>query len=200
VTTVPNFQKDFVEYTIRISTKTQADGVETNKDVDCHGFSPIYATSPFVSRTHLLSNPHSDIKFDGNFLTVFKDQLSRSDPRFDEYAIFTTHVHSPEKVPGVVEAVYHELVEIPNSLGVSRVNGTMAIWKPYHQYSDIEGDVTRFQHAYISSSVAVSAHQLRSPSSGHQYRKYSVYAGRDNTRMPGKGLSTSSSISLVRGM
>ena len=72
-------------------------------------------------------NPHSDIEVDGKLLTVVKDQLSRPDPRFDEYTILTTHVHSPEKVPGVVEAVYHELVEIPDSLGVSRVKHCMGL-------------------------------------------------------------------------
>lgn len=49
---------------------------------------------------------------------VLKYQLCQPDRRFDVYSILTMHVHSPEKVPGVVEAVYHEL--IPVSLHVSR--------------------------------------------------------------------------------
>jgi hypothetical protein len=124
---VPNFQKDFVEYTIRISIKTQVDGVETDEGLDCPGFSPIYATRPFGSRTHILSNPRSDIRVDGKVLTVVKDQLADLIPRFDEYTILTSHVHSPEKVPGVVEAVCHELVKIPESLGVSRVKHRMGL-------------------------------------------------------------------------
>lgn len=115
---VPHFQKNFVEYTIRISISTEDDGV---KDLDCPGFSLIHSTSPFGTRTHILSNPLSDVRFNGKVLTVVKDQLSRPDSRFDEYTILTGHVHSPEKVPGVVEAVCHQLVEIPESLGVSRV-------------------------------------------------------------------------------
>jgi hypothetical protein len=39
---------DRVTYTIRISRKT--DGVETEKELGCSGFSPIYATSPFGTR------------------------------------------------------------------------------------------------------------------------------------------------------
>jgi len=38
---VPNFEKDFVEYSVRMSIKTQVDGVETDEGLDCHGFSPI---------------------------------------------------------------------------------------------------------------------------------------------------------------
>jgi len=47
---------DRVKYTIRISWKTQVDGVETEKELDCSGFSPIYATSPFGTR---IRNSHS---------------------------------------------------------------------------------------------------------------------------------------------
>jgi hypothetical protein len=118
----PNFEKNFVEYTVRI--KTRVDGVET---LDCHGFSPIYATNPFGSRTHILSNPHSDIWVNGKVLTVVKDQLCRPDAQFDEYTILTNHVHSPEKVPGVVEGVCQESVEIPESFGVSRVKRRMGL-------------------------------------------------------------------------
>jgi hypothetical protein len=127
VAMVPNFEKDFVEYTVRMSIKTRVDGVETDEGLDCQGFSPIYATNPFGSRTHILSNPHSDIRVNGKVLKVVKDQLCRPDARFDEYTILTNHIHSPEKVPGVIEAVCHELVEIPESLGVSRVKHRMGL-------------------------------------------------------------------------
>ena len=43
-------------------------------------------------------------------LTVLKDQLYRVGTWFDEHSILT-QVHSPEKVPGVVEAVYHHMVD-----------------------------------------------------------------------------------------
>lgn len=112
------FAASLVEYTIRLSTKTQVNGVETDETLDCPGFSPIYATSPFTFRTHILSNSFSDIEFNGKVLTVPKDQLSRPDPRFDEY---TTQVHCPEKVPGVVEADYHKLIELHESLPLFNV-------------------------------------------------------------------------------
>jgi hypothetical protein len=42
---------DRVTYTVRVSRKTQVDDVETEKELDCSGFSPIYAPSPFGTRT-----------------------------------------------------------------------------------------------------------------------------------------------------
>ena len=117
VAMVPDLQKNLVMYTIRIS----------EGDLVCPGFSPIYATNPFASRTHVLSNPLSDIKVDGRVFTVLKDQLCQPDRRFDEYGILSMHVHSPEKVPGVAEAVCHELIEIPVSLRVSRVKHRMGL-------------------------------------------------------------------------
>ncbi len=38
---VPNFEKDFVEYSVRMSIKTQVDGIETDEGLDCHSFSLI---------------------------------------------------------------------------------------------------------------------------------------------------------------
>jgi hypothetical protein len=111
---VPDLQKNLVTYTIRIS----------EGDLVCPGFSHIYATNPFASRTHVLSNPLSDIKVDGK---VLKDQLCPYNRRFYEYGILSMHVHSPQKVPGVAEAVCHELIEIPVSLRVSRVKHRMEL-------------------------------------------------------------------------
>jgi hypothetical protein len=78
-----------VTFTIHISLKSEVDGVETEKGLDCSGFSPIYATNPFGTRTHILSNPRSDIIIGGKVVTVFKDQLCRPNPRFDEYTVLT---------------------------------------------------------------------------------------------------------------
>jgi hypothetical protein len=121
---VPNFEKHFVTYTIRINI----DGDDTKKSnsIDCSGFSPIYASNPFQSRTHILSNPQSEIRIGGKVLKVIKDQLCRLGTRFDEHTILTL-VHSPEKVPGVVEAVYHESIEIPPVLDVSRVKRRLGL-------------------------------------------------------------------------
>jgi len=86
---------DRVMFTIRIPLGAGLDGVETERELECAGFSPIYATNPFGTRTHILSNPHSDIMINDRVLTVFKDQLCRPDPRFDEYTILT-HIHGQE--------------------------------------------------------------------------------------------------------
>jgi hypothetical protein len=104
---VPNLNEGSVTYTVRMSG---------NNDVTTDGDSitnliPIYASSPFGTRTHILSNPDSKLEFKGKPMVVLKDQLCRNDTRFNEYDILT-QVHDPE-VPGVVEAVYHELINIP---------------------------------------------------------------------------------------
>lgn len=116
VAMVPDLQKNYVTYTIRISitVKTEVDDVETKHEIfkDCPDFLPIYAINPFESRIHILSNPNSEIEVNRKPLRVFKDQLCRPETRFDENYILTL-VHSPEKVPGVVEAVYHELIQMP---------------------------------------------------------------------------------------
>lgn len=121
VTMIPDLQANLVAYTIRISTKTQVGGVEKEEHLDCPDFTPLYATNPFGTRTHILSNPFSDIKINGKVLTVLKDQLCRPDPRFEEYTILARHIHMPERVPGVVEAIYHKSIDIPVPLEVSRV-------------------------------------------------------------------------------
>ena len=117
---IPDLQTNLVVYTIRISTKTQVDGVEKEEHLHCPDFIPLHATNPFGTRTHVLSHPFSDIKINGKVLTVFKDQLCRPDPRFEEFTILR-HIHMPERVPGVVEAIYHKSIDTPVSLEVSRV-------------------------------------------------------------------------------
>ena len=112
---VPNLHENLVTYTIRITVDDQD---KKSNSIDCSGFSPIYASRPFGSRTHILSNPRSEIKVGGKVMRVIKDQLCQPGTRFDEHNILT-HIHSPAKVPGVVEAVYHESIDIPPLLGVS---------------------------------------------------------------------------------
>lgn len=80
--------------------------------VNCPGFFPIYASSPFGTQTHVLSNPSSDVKVKGQPLMVLKDQLCRRGTRFDEWSILA-RIHGPEKVPGVVEAVHTETIDLP---------------------------------------------------------------------------------------
>jgi len=103
----------FVKYTIRITgTRDSGEGYT----IDCPGFFPIYASSPFGSRTHILSNPSSDVKVNGQPLTVLKDQLCRRGTRFDEWSILA-RIHGPGKVPSVVEAVHTETIDLPLSEG-----------------------------------------------------------------------------------
>lgn len=125
VAMVPDLQKNLVAYTIRITV--DSDGADAKKKtIDCPGFSPIYARNPYESRTHILSNPTSDIKVGGKVLKVVKDQLCRIGTRFDEHTILTL-VHTPEEVPGVVEAVFHELVNISPLLDISRAKHRLGL-------------------------------------------------------------------------
>lgn len=120
---VPNWEKNIGTYTVCITEKTE-DGVETA--IECPGFEHIYASSPFETRTHVLSNPHSQVTVNTKILTVFKDQLCRLGTAFDEYTILNL-IHTPEKVPGVVEAVYHEFIMIPSFIPASKKRGRRRI-------------------------------------------------------------------------
>jgi hypothetical protein len=94
VKVVTNLNDDFVTYTvcIPVTQKTVVDDVEQEVEdsIECHGFQPIYASSPFGTRTHILSNPQSRVMVNGKALIVFKDQLCRLGTRFDEHSILTT--------------------------------------------------------------------------------------------------------------
>ncbi|KAI0278005.1 hypothetical protein BGY98DRAFT_1097048 [Russula aff. rugulosa BPL654] len=79
----------------------------------CPGFYSIYARNPFATRTHVLSNPNCKVK--GDDLTILKDQFCRVKRRFEEITILNEYVHNPERVPGVVVAVYGEKIELPRS-------------------------------------------------------------------------------------
>ncbi|KIO27847.1 hypothetical protein M407DRAFT_22897 [Tulasnella calospora MUT 4182] len=104
--------KDFATFTIRIVVKSERDGVTTQEEAHCSKFLPIYASRPFQTRTHVLSNPDSEVMVNGEKLTVLKDQFCRRGTRFEEHTILDL-IHTAEKVPGVVEAVYHEMIALP---------------------------------------------------------------------------------------
>jgi hypothetical protein len=103
IETAPD-KETVVKYAININVPN---GQET-----CRGFYPVYARNPFTTRTHVLSNPDSELQIDGKNLTVLKDQLCRIGKRFTEYAILDNHVHRTERVrvrvPGVVMATHDE--------------------------------------------------------------------------------------------
>jgi len=77
--------------------------------VVCSHFVPIYASDPFEMRTHVLSNPSSEVTIHNKPLTVLKDQLCRLGSRFNEHTILDA-VHG---VPGMVEMVYRRKIESP---------------------------------------------------------------------------------------
>ena len=110
VNIVPNWEKNLVTYTVRI-TNTE-DGAKTT--IECPNFEPIFASNPFGTRTHVFSNPNSEVKINNKVLTVLKDQVCYCETRFHERDILS-HIHTPEEepVPGVVQVVYDELITIP---------------------------------------------------------------------------------------
>jgi hypothetical protein len=72
------------------------------------GFYSIYAKNPFATRTHVLSNPDSEVK--GDKVTILKISFGRVKRRFEELTILSEYVHKPEGVPGVVVAAYGESI------------------------------------------------------------------------------------------
>ena len=88
----------------------------TTSPVVCSDFVPIYASNPFETRTHVLSNSSSEVTIHDKPLTVLKDQLCRLGTRFNEHTILNA-VHG---VPGVVEMVYQRRIESTPFLGDNR--------------------------------------------------------------------------------
>ena len=102
---IPDLERKLVTYTLRIA-------VEGKGFIECPDFLPVYATSPFGTRTHVLSNPASGVKVGGKPLTVIKDQLCNRGTRFNEHLILDA-IHAKGTVPGVVEMVYKATVDGP---------------------------------------------------------------------------------------
>ncbi|KAG8946855.1 hypothetical protein FRC04_011402 [Tulasnella sp. 424] len=116
----PDYARDFVTYTVGIATTTETeDEGAVEVEVDCPDLQPIYASNPFETRTHVLWNPHSTFTVNGRVLSVLKDQFCRLGTQFNEQDILN-RIHTPEKVPGVVEMVYHKMIDLPylGELGV----------------------------------------------------------------------------------
>jgi hypothetical protein len=176
--------KNSVEYTLRIAPP-QTD------PIDCPGFFPLFAGSPFGTRTHVLANPLSNVQVNNRELIVIKDQLCRLDTRFDEQSILND-IHRPVKVPGVVESAHSETIETPLSKGKQkhrlglRQSGSPFMSIPTVQkmletlYDVLEGTsrfISRPRHADKFASAAVFAFRAQRPSSGYKQRKHFVYTG-----------------------
>ena len=110
VQTELNPQKNVVTYTVQITVMTKAGS--TTKII-CPNLASVYASNPFGTRTHVFLDRDSKVEVNGEPLTVLKDQLCRVGTRFDEHSILKQS-HNPEKVPGVVEPVYHALLDVPH--------------------------------------------------------------------------------------
>jgi hypothetical protein len=161
---VPNLKENIVTYNMRI---TEGNGMDRSP-ITITNLHPMYASSPFWTRTHILSNPDSKVKINGEPLTVVKDQLCRVGTQFYEYDILK-RVHSPEKVPGVVEAVYHEVIKIPRDFCPSREKhrlGLRQMGKPFTSiptvaqmleivFDTLEGNLSPIIHILHAHSFAV---------------------------------------------
>jgi hypothetical protein len=170
-----------VEYTVRISSPQ-------GETIDCPGFFPLYASNPFGTRTHVLSDPLSKVQVNNRDLTVIKDQLCRLDSCFDERSILD-RIHQPVNVPGVVEAVHSEIIEMPLSeerqkhrLGL-RQTGSSFMNIPTVRimletlFDVLEGNsdcIGRPQDADKFASAAVSAFRAQNFASRHKRRQHPV--------------------------
>jgi len=147
--------------------------------IDCPGFFPLFAGSPFGTRTHVLANPLSNVRVNNRDLIVIKDQLCRLDTRFDEQSILND-IHRPVKVPGVVEAAHSETIETPLSKGKQkhriglRQSGSPFMSIPTVQkmletlYDVLEGTsrfISRPRHADKFASAAIFAFRAQRSSS-----------------------------------
>jgi len=176
----PDVPKNSVEYTVRIAP------LQTNA-IDCPGFFPLFASSPFGTRTHVLTNPSSEVQVNGRALTVLKDQLCRSDTRFDEQSILN-HIHQPVKVPGVVEAVHSQIIETPLTEGRQKHRlGLRQSGSPFMSiptvrkmletlFDVLEGNlpsIGKSRHTKFASAV-VFAFRAQSSTSGYKQREHFV--------------------------
>jgi len=147
-----------------------------------------FASSPFGTRTHVLTNPSSEVQVNGRALTVLKDQLCRSDTRFDEQSILN-HIHQPVRVPGVVEAVHSQIIETPltdgrqkHRLGL-RQSGSPFMSIPTVRkvletlFDVLEGNlysIGKRRHTHKFASTVIFAFRAQSSTSGHKQREHLV--------------------------
>ncbi|KAI0296841.1 hypothetical protein BC826DRAFT_187012 [Russula brevipes] len=118
---VPNLEDGNATYTVRV---TEGNGGKTI----ITGLLPIHASNPFGTRTHVLSNPDSEVIVNDKRLTVVKDQLCRIGTGFNERDILS-RVHAEGRVPGVVEAICSEDIVIPGSIYESRIKRRVGMWQ-----------------------------------------------------------------------
>ncbi|KAF8341503.1 uncharacterized protein EI90DRAFT_3012061 [Cantharellus anzutake] len=104
---------NFVPYTVCLP------GDKPGETITCPNFTPIYASNPFQTRTHVLSSPDSEV------LTNYAE----SGPD-----LMNTRSSIIGKMPGVVEMVYHHVFDLPLPLGDTRrkyFTGLRQFGKPF---------------------------------------------------------------------
>ena len=133
----PDLKHKLVMYVLRIAA-------EGGGFIDCPKFLPVYATSPFGTCTHVLSNPVSGVEVGGKPLTVIKDQLCNRGTRFNEHLILDA-IHAKGTVPGVVEKGDSRQPFVHFRVQAEVPHGAATDWKPIHEYPDpVEGARGRF--------------------------------------------------------
>jgi hypothetical protein len=178
----PDVPKNSVEYTVRITPQ------QTNA-IDCPGFFHLFASSPFGTRTHVLTNPSSEVQVNGQALTALKDQLCRSDTRFDEQSILN-HIHQPVRVPGVVEVVHSQIIKTRLSEGRQKYRlGLRQSGSPFMSiptvrkmletlFDVLEGNfysIDKRRSTDKFTSAAVFAFRAQGPPSGYKQRQHFVF-------------------------
>ena len=181
----PDLKHKLVSYTLRIAA-------EGGGFIDCPKFLPVYATSPFGTRTHVLSNPVSGVEVGGKPLTVIKDQLCNRGTRFNEHLILDA-IHAKGTVPGVVEMVHKATVDSPSCISESRQKyrtGLRQIGSPFMSiptprkvlevvFDLLEGNLPLCCHFTCLHvlSTAVFTCEVPHSSPRYQQRKCLVYRG-----------------------
>jgi hypothetical protein len=172
-------EETVAKYTISIAYQ--------GRTIDCDGFYSIYAKNPFATRTHVLSNP--GFTYEGDKITIIKDQLCRVKRRFEELTILNEYVHKPEAVPGVVVAASGKRFNYPWSeerckhrLGLIESGSPFASIPTLSKVLETLFDVLEgirisvaMRRADMFASIAVFAGPPPCPSSRYQLRKRALY-------------------------
>ncbi|KAG8926757.1 hypothetical protein FRC00_002598 [Tulasnella sp. 408] len=180
-------------WTIALEVESPVGGVTTERCVTCPNFLPLYASSPFETRTHVLATKGEGVNVNRKKLTVLKDQVCRTGRRFAEHEILG-RVHDPKRVPGVVELVYHKEIGLPSQLEDLRIgrmkhrHGLRQLGSPFASiptvkemlkvaFDTVEGSVLAvsvFTSTDVFCSVTVPEDAAKHSSSRHQCRERHV--------------------------
>ena len=120
---------------------------------------------------------------------MLKDQLCRSDTRFDEQSILN-HIHQPVRVPGVVEVVHSQIIKTRLSEGRQKYRlGLRQSGSPFMSiptvrkmletlFDVLEGNfysIDKRRSTDKFTSAAVFAFRAQGPPSGYKQRQHFVF-------------------------